>query len=98
MWILDQLAALGGFLVFAFLFFRFPCAAIQNELYYAKIMHDSYRMKFNKIIKGVKDEPYKPKPKKAQPKKKIKKSKTIEMKDVNPDQLEESMNSEERKE
>ena len=28
MWILDQLADLGGFLVFAFLFFGLPCAAI----------------------------------------------------------------------
>lgn len=50
MWILDQFAALGGFLVFTFLFFGLPCAAIQTELYYAKIMQDSYRMKFNKII------------------------------------------------
>jgi len=50
-------------------------------------------MKFNKIILGIKDAPYKPKAKAVKKKKSVKKSKTIELKDFNADDLNESVDS-----
>ena len=86
-------------MVFAYLFWMIPCVAIQTNLYYAKIMRDSYRMKFNKFIMNVKDVPYKRKAQAAKKKKPPKKPKTIGLDEINKEELDkQSANSEERKE
>jgi hypothetical protein len=53
-WIADLLADCGGFLVFAVLFFGVFCQGIPLRLYQAQVMRDAYRLKFNKILKGIK--------------------------------------------
>jgi hypothetical protein len=56
LWLFDQLADIGGFLIFIGIFFWMPAAAVQNQLYFARILQDSYRVKFNKLLKGIKDD------------------------------------------
>lgn len=58
-WILDQCADIGGFLLFCFLLFGTPCVAIQWRLYEARVVQDRYRIKFNKVLRGLKDQKYK---------------------------------------
>jgi|TARA_B110000285_G_C15127071_1_gene620963 hypothetical protein len=53
-WIGDLLADCGGFLVFATLFFGLFCQGVPLRLYQAQILRDAYRLKFNKILKGIK--------------------------------------------
>lgn len=60
-WILDQCADIGGFILFAFLLFGTPCVAIQWRLYQARVVQDRYRLKFNKVLRGLKERKYKKK-------------------------------------
>ena len=53
-WILDVLALLGGYLVFCYLLFSLFCQTIPRKLYLAEIMASTYRVKFNKFLKGIK--------------------------------------------
>jgi hypothetical protein len=41
-------------LVFATLFFGLFCHGVPLRLYQAQILRDAYRLKFNKILKGIK--------------------------------------------
>ena len=69
-WELDTIANVGGFIVSAIIFCGIPCIYIQNKLYEAHIMRDSYRMKFNMIMQGFKDDKYNPKKQKKSEKEK----------------------------
>ena len=60
-WILDQCADIGGFILFTFLLFGTPCVAIQWRLYQARVVQDRYRLKFNKVLRGIKERKYKKK-------------------------------------
>lgn len=60
-WILDQCADIGGFILFTFLLFGTPCVAIQWRLYQARVVQDRYRLKFNKVLRGLKERKYKKK-------------------------------------
>ena len=53
-WIGDLLADCGGFLVFTTLFFGLFCQGVPLRLYQAQVLRDAYRLKFNKILKGIK--------------------------------------------
>ena len=53
-WILDVLALLGGYVVFCYLFFALFCQTIPRKLYLAEVMASTYRVKFNKFLKGIK--------------------------------------------
>ena len=52
---------IGGFIVFTFLLFGIPSIAIQWRLYQARIIQDRYRLKFNKVLRGLKDKKYRKK-------------------------------------
>lgn len=53
-WVLDTLSDLGGFMLFSYLFFSLFCQQIPYRLYYARVLQDTYRVKFNKYLKGIK--------------------------------------------
>mmetsp|Transcript_22319 Transcript_22319/g.34540 ORF Transcript_22319/g.34540 Transcript_22319/m.34540 type:complete len:87 (+) Transcript_22319:1623-1883(+) len=63
-WVMDICSDFGGFVVFAWAVFYVPCILIQTKLYYAQVMRDSYRIKFNKLLNGLPDERYMKKNKK----------------------------------
>lgn len=53
-WILDVLSSSGGMMVFSYIFFSFFCQTIPKRLYEAHVIREIYRVKFNKLLKGLK--------------------------------------------
>lgn len=47
------MAGIGGFGLFIYFVFAIPAYAMQYKLYYSKLLQDRYRVKFNRLLKGL---------------------------------------------